>query len=492
VRSLPGDFLGVNGEAVTAPSWVWRDRRFLRALGALGPQALRVFGGTPANFWDWRAGTFVSGAAVPSALAAERGRVRITLGDWARVARAASAGPVYDLNLVTSTLGEQLAMLHAARGLGLPVTRVELGNELYLPRYAARFPTGADYGREASRWLAAIKSAFPGVRVAAVGYLRPDIPGVGEDSRERDWNEGLLRTLRGEDALTFHAYLSSGLGPGQRPLDQRAAAAMLAVPRMRASRLRAQLAALPSGVSGWVTEFNLFDRRAAAQASWAQGLDVAAFALALLSDPRVDQADLHALVSSAPFGAIFPDTAGLDFGAPRASGARAGGFQAPVAHSPQTTAFGRSAGGAALALVLDGLRGASTGQPLSFASTSIPAPAAPGTLLGEQFQHGAHTAAVLVNLGPQPAAIALPATLAGASWRQLAAAPAALVSGPASLHRDRGRVLGRRMILAPYAVAELESRCSDTRPWRATAGRCSNAPRAGRDGPGRGGRGRGL
>src|SRR5207248_296346 len=99
-----------------------------------------------------------------------------------------------------STLASQLAMLHAATRVRLPVRYVELGNELYDPRYAELFAGGAEYGRLANRWIPALKAAFPGVKVAVVGDAGPDPnqPDASARARALAWNRSLLATVHGE------------------------------------------------------------------------------------------------------------------------------------------------------------------------------------------------------------------------------------------------------------------------------------------------------
>jgi len=457
-RTLPADWLGFNGEAVTGPAGLWGDRRFAAAVAALRPEAIRLFGGTTANYWDWRHGTFVGdGAArvtgVPSALAAARPRVSVSLGDWARLVRASHATPVYDLNVVTSTLGEQLAMLRAARGLGLPVTRVELGNELYLGRYRRLFRDGAAYGRVAARWAAALKVAFPGVRVAAVGFVARS-SGAPISSRERSWNAGVLATFRGVDALTFHPYFQTGLPAGASPASASAAETMLLDSSRRWTAVQTgALAQLKPGVGAWLTEYNLFDRVAAAHTTWAQGLALAAYTLDLLGDPRVDQADVHALAASAPFGALFVDRNGLDFGA---SGSRA--FHPPRPNPPATQPFGRSATGIAAASLLDALRGARRAQPIAFRVVAPPQVAGnPATALrGELFGgDGEPARAVVLNLSPARLLALPPAQLAFGGFDQLWASPATLVAGAGSLHHAPGHFAALGLVVPGYSITVL-------------------------------------
>jgi hypothetical protein len=458
-RALPPDFLGFNAEALTAPGGLWSRPSFLRAVAALAPEALRVFGGTTANFWDWRSGTFTRGPRVPVPLLAARAAVHITLAQWARLLRSAGARPIYDLNLLTSTLAQQLAMLRSARALGLPVTRVELGNELYLPRYGYRFPSGADYGRVATGWISILKASFPGLRIAVPAWLpgTPGQPGATgrPDARARDWNASMLTTLRGADALAFHPYFASGLAAGDRLADGAAAATMLTAPAREFEQLQgAALASLPAGVHAWITEFNLFDRRAPVHGTWGQGLDVASFVLALLGDARIDQVDEHALVYSAPFAALFSDRSGLDFGAPdraQAAGTRSG-FRSPSPAPIVTTPYATSASGTAMALLLRAVRGEDSAAQLTIAQPSgMPAADVEGVLL--EGSRGA--TAVLINLGADRVSVGMPPGLATAPFLALSASPGTVVTGPHSLRSQSGRVRGGLLDLSPHSLVRL-------------------------------------
>ncbi|HWF35750.1 MAG TPA: hypothetical protein VG295_10255 [Solirubrobacteraceae bacterium] len=445
VRPLPPGLLGVNGEAIIGPG-VWSNSRFLSTVASLHPQAIRVFGGTPANFWNWRTGTYVRSPHVPSTLEALRNRVHVTLADWARLVQASGATPVFDLNLLTSDLHSQLAMLHAARRLGMPINEVELGNELYLPPYAYRFHDGAQYGRVATRWIAAIRREFPGVLVAADAYAGRDTNSSTVNERERGWNAEMLSTLRGESALSLHAYFASGLGPGASLASPVAAEQMLRSPARRWARLARLIARLPR-LEVWVTEWNLFDTVARVHGTWAQGLAVASFGLDLMSAPRVVQADYETLVDSAPFGAIFGTTAGLQL----ASGGGGGGgqitFRAVSAHAPPTPLFGLATGGVAMQALDRALAGASALRTMSFGPLAVR-----GVILASRSGFGA----VIVNLSRRPVAITVPRALRGLPYGERYGRPITLVAGAATLHDVTGTT-GGAVELEPFSLTTIGS-----------------------------------
>lgn len=441
-RALSPGLLGVDGEAIIGPG-VWTNPRFLSAVAALRPETIRVFGGTPANFWNWRAGTYVRSPRVPSTLSALRAHIRVTLADWARLVRVTGAAPVFDLNMFTSDLRSQLEMLHAARALGLPVSEVELGNELYLPQYAGRFRDGAAYGRAASRWIAAIRRAFPGVLVAADAYPGRDSNSGTVDRRERDWNSQLLRTLRGASALSLHAYFTSGLGPRASLASPAAAEKMLRAPERRWAALERLISRLPRRLPVWVTEWNLFDTVARVHGTWAQGLAVAAFGLDLLSAPRVSQSEYETLVDSAPFGAIFGSTAGLQLASGRGGGPVT--FRAVLARAPATPPFGLATGGVAMQGLLGALAGATFARSMSFGSAPVRGMAVAGKT---------GPGAVIVNLSRKPFLISVLGPLRGLPYTERWARPITLVTGTASLRAHTGTT-GSTFDLEPFSLLEI-------------------------------------
>jgi hypothetical protein len=298
---IPAAYAGFNAP-FRKNSWLALTPELRQAAAGLAPGAIRVFGGTTANYWNWRTGKFYDHPGVPRQYRrARRLMSPIYLSDWAQLVQGANAIPVFDLNLVTSHLSHQLDMLRTARKLGMPIRWVELGNELYLhaPLIDRAISSASAYGRKATRWIDAIKEEFPHARVAAVGF------GGGQswlgDARRRHWDSKMLSTLRGEDALTFHTYWRTHRGR----LSPAKLSKVLAAPLRRLSVLRsAAIGKLPNGVAAWVTEWNVGDGFSF-RGTWANGLTNAEYLLGLLGEPRVRQEDFHALVFRNPFGALF-------------------------------------------------------------------------------------------------------------------------------------------------------------------------------------------
>ncbi|MBF4160773.1 hypothetical protein [Nocardioides acrostichi] len=304
-----GTFFGVNGARIISPrnAAQWHTRRFASQLRRLAPGIIRVQGGHTSQWIDWRTGRFVQGPDSPFA-GQNAGRKPLTMRDWAALVHRTRAVPLFDLNVVSSSLGEQLAMLRTARRLGMPVRYVELGNELYTAddRYLELYPTGADYARTMNRWIRRIKHAFPGVEIAVCGADDSStFTSLYFGQRYQQWNEQLYARIRGADAVTFHPYW---IAPPEQTADQAASNGALAWREFADQTL----AGVPGRLRVWLTEFNQIDIPFSelpgsppqvlghAEQTWTTGLSLAAFCLLATSDPRVETALVHSALNGAP------------------------------------------------------------------------------------------------------------------------------------------------------------------------------------------------
>ena len=210
-------------------------------LVALRPGTLRWPGGTEADYYDWHTGTTA------------RHAYSFTLTNLRDACRAAGAAPVFDLDVLTpanrTDPTDQVRMLRAAKALELPITRVEIGNELYGGgAFQQAFPDGTAYGRTVAAYVKALHEAFPGVQVAADAVLHGTTP------RQQQWNAKMLAAATGSgapDALIMHDY------PGLT--DDPFTPADLPALFVDASTAIAQLTAATGTVGGrpvWLTEYN--------------------------------------------------------------------------------------------------------------------------------------------------------------------------------------------------------------------------------------------
>lgn len=117
------------------------------------------------------------------------------MNDWAKLITTTSATPVWDLNVLTSSLDEQIAMLDAAEQLGMSVHYVELGNELWDPRsiYPTIYPSGTAYATAMNTWIPALRRRFGNIQIAVSG-ADPSDPFFSDvfGARYLTWNTEVL------------------------------------------------------------------------------------------------------------------------------------------------------------------------------------------------------------------------------------------------------------------------------------------------------------
>ena len=448
VRTVTPTLLGLNGVNTTGP--LWDNSPFDSVLKKFAPGVIRYPGGTVANYWSWPDGWFQPGGWPGEPAKA----VNDTLPVFGTGLAAAGAVPLFDLNTVTfngavgsaadntAQLDQQLQALRSAAGDGLPVTMVELGNELYQSGYIStgpdgqdyteRFPTAADYATQMNAWISALHSAFPGVKVAAVATDANDVIGVAP--RRSSWNATVLPLLKGEDAVTIHDNL--------RVSDASSSpATVLAYPYLHFQKLKAHELALfhSDQLPVWVTEFNLADVTPGHvfQGTWLHGLFVAAQALLFTGDPDITYAGLDATIGTA-LAPIFSSTTGFGSG------------------GPATVRLALSAAGTTLSMIQAAFHRASAAQGLSFSPSPALGTTGAPALLGEVLTTHGGPEALLANLSAQPVTLNVSAILPGALTVTQVTAPSITtkVTGPGSTETSTSAASGTVQI-EPYALADL-------------------------------------
>jgi hypothetical protein len=353
-RVLPRQFFGFNAESIVEPvdDHLLADSAVLHARLAKMPLGiLRIPGGTTSQWLDWRTGAFIADSDSPFVDVSST-RQSITMPEWAKTVRATDATPLWDLNVLTSTLSDQIAMLKEAVRLGMPVQYIELGNELWdpLPPYPTTFPTGAAYGTAMNPWIKALKRLFPHAEIAVSGAdetMASTLAKIG-GGRFTDWNASLLSTVRGENAITIHPYwgLAFNASPGSS-----VPATLTAGPNYWSRFVHQTLDQLPARMKVWLTEYNQTSLLTTGGTQiWAQALSVAAMQIDQLADPSVTISLLHDIVGGVPnpqddgTAEVFPlFTDGFD--GSRVLGRTSLGYTVPLIYSTiaDATAVGRLA-----------------------------------------------------------------------------------------------------------------------------------------------------
>jgi hypothetical protein len=463
-RELPsgGLFFGLNTNQLHNWSGTWTDEAYTSSVAKqLQPGFLRYPGGTNSLYWDWSSGWFADDVDWTKSNIPWLGKLPrrpYTLEHFARGINATGATPVFVLNMLTRQLDHALAGLRNASAAGLRVNGayVELGNELYESSVdrIERFPTAADYAKEASAWARAIRQAFPSAHVSAVGAYSEH---YGGDARHNTWNKGVYASLDTTvvDAVSLHIYQGSGLGscssaPGAGVGTWGNATAqlaqfkalrapggverMLAVPRKVLANMSDPRTA-PAGLALLVTEWNLIDPCGPVRLTWAHALYVGLMAHGLLAQPRITFATYHALGGNPMFTALFTFNDTL-------SGLLLPGVVPPPTPSNRPTAPG---------VVLGSLSRAASG--CSRARELTAAEATSANVTGFLFDGDGGVAACaglwLVNAGGAWVDVLPPAAVGGATGEMVRA------GDPTAIVADTTRELEVELLTIPAAGAAL-------------------------------------
>jgi hypothetical protein len=434
-KAVPPDLLGVNGVGFRSSREEWKDSRFLAAVADLRPPAFRLFGGTTANYWDWRNGQFVDSPLLPDALEPYRlGQAPLLLPDFTAVARAGGSSMNVVLNMVTSNMSEQLAMLDRLMSSGVRVRRIELGNEMASFDLAGVFPDGATYARVAGQWIDVLRSRWPDLPIGVTANLADASAG----RRKATWTDQLVAAQLPVDGYLIHPYVTPETGGSLESL--------LTSPDQEFGRVSRGLGKFPTDHNIWITETNLMAPSEPVHGTWAHALILACYLILLLQSTRIDQVLVHALYSDVPFGALL-----------RPGPLRWKGFEEPEDWDASTrvSTGTRSATGVVGALFFR----AATGRT---SVTAVQAPHGPtldggrAGLMGICFSNPSN-AAVLVNRTSSNLDLTLPDLLAEASVRTTSMELGSIVLDPGTVKTTEGRLPGRRIEMPPHSVCLLEA-----------------------------------
>ena len=332
-RPIPPTLLGVNTRAKV--TGLWENAVDQTNLKRLAVEHLRFPGGIVANYYDWTTGDMITPDEPHPhhTIDVENYRMAQLLTAY----QTTGVEPVFVLNLVTShriagyasALESQLAMLRHAQQIGLPVDRIELGNELYSPMYDEQtyslgevnmrgFLDAADYYSTASNWATQIKAEFPAAKIAPVDTVIRSSD-VANLNRKYFWNRDLnTMDLSPFDALVRHDYSAAGL------LDPQNASGSLEELQQQQWELFlapdgpdkvigtafsymddiAQNTQQTDGMPTWITEFNLMDKVGPVARTWTQALFSAAMLYNMFDDPSIELISSHSFHGH-KFGAVF-------------------------------------------------------------------------------------------------------------------------------------------------------------------------------------------
>jgi hypothetical protein len=417
-RALPAGFFGINYDYGGAAVYV-KDKQVPQQLAAIEPGTLRWPGGTGANYFQWRKGyPQPPSGQTCSDHECETDGFQFTLADLAAAYKASGAIPIFDLNIMTSTLTQQIDMLRAAKNTyKLPVKYVELGNELYLPNsdYVTKFPTAQDYGKAVAADVKALHKAFPGAIVAAVGSAD------NRTARESGWNAGMLSEATGAgrpNVITLHDHPQYN-----KSLTASGLPALFTLPYTSAANL-AKVSKTFGSTPTWITEYGLslsFSKGNPAQYTYANALWESEAAILIAQDVR----DATLVNYWAAFG---------------------------PAVSYTYTASGLTPNGLAMTWLDQAAHGARSETPLVFGGAPQLGSSGDSALVGESFGGLRSRAEIVINLSGTAITVKTDAAIpSGTKFKQVTGSPVKRASTASELTVKDG-VTGRSITLAPYSI----------------------------------------
>ncbi|HKR06713.1 MAG TPA: hypothetical protein VJY62_18910 [Bacteroidia bacterium] len=462
-------FLGFNTQLLHGPSM--NDTAFVTAIKGLHPSILRYPGGTVANQWDWKTGwtTAAEFKNLPV--------IPYRLEDFKKAIDVTGAMSIFVLNMCTSTLDNQVAMLKHAQEIGLPVKLIELGNEFYMPLglYVKTFPAGSDYAHEANRWTERLKREFPEAEIAVVGKsekkegLRNKLRGKDSDERSENWNSELFKSIKNADAVTFHIYGGNGLDyihTGKQKIKHQkrsdyadeerkifqdafessdASKIILGMPFHRVKQfIENDTRNVPKGMKIWITECNMFEKTGIVSGSWLHGLYAATLCLLLAESGKTDIVLYHTLAKDATFAAIFNNTKGFEFNYKK----------------PLTTKNSYSASGYALSLLMEAAKNKKKISPLIFDQQFGVTTNAESynSLFGYSFSDDVRKNYFIINLSPKTIPLnSKNLNLKNASFVQISCDPLKQITSKNDFILKEGFITNEKIELEPFSVLEIRS-----------------------------------
>jgi hypothetical protein len=324
-RTIPEDFLGLNGTNVLTPLEDWNAIDVNSALSGSNMRTLRFPGGTVSNFWDWRRGFFLTDNELPQGFTMPYNNNPPQLPDnlitdFSKSINRIAAAPIFNLNIMSSDYWYQMGLLYAANVHNLPVRYIELGNEFYLtdPNNIFKYPSVINYFDESMNWIQSIKqqAPFSSTEIAIVGSTS----NANDPGRRRLWLETLISQLQASqwlyspDAISLHYYGGSGVNGSVNASN---VSTFLSQPFVSFQNLaNAELNLIQTSSTGmevWLTEYNLFNRNSRAHGTWAHGLYTAVQTLTCLNSNAIAKIDYHTMSGNGLFGSIFSNSDGFNF-----------------------------------------------------------------------------------------------------------------------------------------------------------------------------------
>ncbi len=473
-RSLSPDFICYNTNPLLFDSWT--EPALVKAVKQLKPRVLRFPGGTIADFWDWQRGGIladlsnINARQYPGIFRSPRVRqyTASKLEEVKAGLTATQTKPLWVLNILTSDLSSQLAMLRKARDLGINVDYIQIGNEAYfgLPDNLRLFPTSDDYAKLAREWTKAVKKEFPKAKVAVIGPSHNYLDrGNRRDTRIQFWNDSVLATALPEsDAIAFHLYYDTNIIPNRRSettypfFTQEDVPIILSLPffNWQKTKANSQFQAVSNSKEIWITEYNIMESLEPMEGSspkligtWSHGLQNITLSLLFLEDSRINLICNHVLVGTSQFGAILADEKQIGINS----------FINP-SQPMKADPFGLSASGSALRLLGEVIENMTEARKINFSTNpmvTVKNQFKYPSLQGWLFNNSLERRAIIINLSSEVVEVNIDSVFdKSVDYEQVSGHPRDLVAKPGILKESKGTA-SKQIQLPAYSVTKLSS-----------------------------------
>jgi len=206
-RSIPTATFG--GQTWRGPSWV--DNTFNDSVATMYPNVL-AYPPSP-DVWDWQNGWFYPQSLLDTCcldtISLNWGQLNATVIDitpenFQNALDQIGAEGLYCLNMISSSVTEQLADITSAKQNGVGLERMRLGDEMGKAgneHSISHFPTAEDYAAACDVYIDSIRDILPNTKIAvSAGNFGSSNP------RAQFWNDALYDMTNKADAFRWSAF----------------------------------------------------------------------------------------------------------------------------------------------------------------------------------------------------------------------------------------------------------------------------------------------
>jgi hypothetical protein len=303
---------------------IWSSSLFPSLLDQLSPQHIRYPGGA-INYWDWNTQTVNSQFPLPNSATLPASEISFYKG----LVEPRSISTLWGINMLTSSvpngtplLNQQSgALLNITNSYHMPVNKIELGSEFYLldpPMYSEKYPSGSNYGAEASQWMTTLRTIFPTSKYGVPVVDTKFSSNAPNASRRLSWNtQSITEYIKSSnipDAFVIHSYPTASQNDYNNIADW-----VLNAPYAEFENISASIAKIYtfspqiSNSDFWITEYNIIDNSdlntsESISGTWAHGLYNLTQTFLLMDHPKITLGTFHSTHAGRYFGSIFDST----------------------------------------------------------------------------------------------------------------------------------------------------------------------------------------